>query len=157
MKRWFLYGAVIAAAVLLMKEENRPGTDIAKLEPARILLVEDVPGGVAIHTDVGQFGLGENLQLAVKDMEQTASGQVFLDTAEYLLIGPGAVEWLPELARLLRSSCQICLAEGVKDLTTAAEYLTTHDPSFTMGDWEKGKDGLAVLHLIEERMYLAKP
>ena len=157
MKKWLLYGVVLVAAVLLINDENGPGSDIAKLEPARILLVEDVPGGVAVRTDMGQLGLGEDLSSAVKDMEETASGQVFLDTAEYLLVSPGAVKWLPELAGILRSSCQLCLAEGVTDPETAAEYLAVHEPSYTLGDWKKGKDGLAVLYLIEERMYLAKP
>ena len=157
MKRWDIYGIAVLAAVLLMNSENRPGTDIGKLEPARVLLVEAVQDGVAVRTDMGQLGLGEDLPSAVRDMEQTASGQVFLDTAEFLLVGPGAAKWLPELTQILRPSCQLCLAEGVTDLEAAAEYLAVHEPSFTLGDWKKGEKGMAVLLLIEGRMYLAKP
>ena len=89
-------------------------------------------------------------------MEMTAFGQVFLDTAEYLLISPEALRWLPELSELLRSSCQVCLADGVADLAAATEYLAVHEPGYTLGDWEKSETGLPVLYSIEERMYLAK-
>lgn len=157
MKRWLIYGMLVLAVVLLMNNENRLGTDIGKLEPARVLLVEDTLGGVAVRTDMGQFGLGEDLSAALRNMEQTASGQVFLDTAEFLLIGPGTAKWLPELTRILRPSCQLCLAEGVVDLEAAAEFLAIHKPSFTLGDWKKGRTGIGVLLIIEERMYLAKP
>lgn len=157
MKRWFLWGVVLVAAVVLMKDENRAGTDIAGLEPAQILWVENVAGGVAVATDAGQAGWGMDLARAVSDMEQTAAGQVFLDTAEYLLISPEARKWMPDLCRILRPSCQVCLADGVSDLTAVTEYLTGHEPDFTLGDWRKGETGLPVLYLIEERMYLAKP
>lgn len=157
MKRWLIYGAVFLAAILLMKEENRPGTDIAKLEPVRLLWAEEVGGGVCLETDMGQSGWGKDLESAVRDMEETASGQVFLDTAEYLVISPGVLKWMPELSQLLRSSCQVCLADGMKDLNEAAEYLAVHEPGFTLRDWQKGEAGMPAIYLLEERMYLAKP
>lgn len=157
MKRWLILGAVALAALLLVKDENRPGTDIAKLEPARVLLAEQVTDGVIISTDLGHSGFGPDLESTVRDMEATASGQVFLDTAEFLLISPGAAKWLPELARRLRSSCQVCIVDGTADLFAAAEYLQTHEPECRLGDWRKGEVVLPTLYFIEERMYLAKP
>lgn len=156
MKRWLIYGVIALAVVLLMKEENRPGTDVAKLEPARLMWVENVGGGVSLRTDMDHTGWGKNLEAAVQDMEMTAFGQVFLDTAEYLLISPDALRWLPELSELLRSSCQVCLADGVADLAAATEYLAAHKPDYALQDWRKGEKTLPVLYSIEERMYLAK-
>lgn len=157
MKRWILWSLVLLAVVLLMKEENRPGTDIAGLEPVRTLWVEAGSDGLRLAADGGLSGQGADLAAAVKDMEQTAYGQVFLDTAEYLLVSPAAVKWLPELMKILRPSCRVYLADKVTDLETVTEYLSAREPGVTLGDWRKGKTNLPVLYVIEERMYLAKP
>ena len=157
MKRWLLYGAALLTAVLLMKDENRQGTDVAKLEPAQILAVEESGGGLSVRTDMGHSGWGTDLESAIADMKMTASGQVFLDTAEYLLVSPGAMKWMPELSELLRSSCQVCLAGEVEELTAVAEFLSGHEPGYTLGDWRKGTVGIPVLYLLKERMYLAEP
>lgn len=157
MKRWLAYGAILLAVVLLVKDEDRPGMDVAKLEPARIISVEEKMGGVLLQTDMGHSGWGRDLNTAISDMESTAAGQVFLDTAEYLLVSPGAVRWMPELSEMLRRSCQICLVDNAPGLKMAAEYLSAHKPGYTLGDWQKGDADLPVLYYLEERMYLAKP
>lgn len=157
MKRWLACGAVLLVAVLLMKNENGPGVNIAKLEPAQVISAESKAGGVLLRTDVGHFGWGKDLAAAIGDMEASASGLVFLDTAEYLLVCPGAEKWVPELSKILRSSCRICLADDETDLRMAAEYLSAHPPGYTLSDWRKGNTELPVLYYLEERMYLAKP
>ena len=157
MKRWLVCGAVLMAAVLLIKDENRPGVDIAKLEPAQIISVEEKLRGVVLRTDAGHSGWGRDLDGAISDMEASANGLVFLDTAEYLLVATGAEKWVPELTKILRSSCQICQADAGLDLKLAAEYLTAHPPGRTLGDWQKGNAELPMLYYLEERMYLAKP
>ena len=156
MRRWLIYGAVLLA-MLLINGENRAGTDIGKLEPARVILVDAAPGAVSLYTDVGQYGSGRDLTGAVEDMKQTASGEVFLDTAEYLLLSPTSLGQLEELSRLLRLSCRVCVAAGVKDLEAAGEYLSIHKPDTTLGDWRKGARQLPVLYSEGERMRLAKP
>ena len=100
MKRW-LIGGVMIIALALLNGENRTGTDIAELEPAQVLWVDEA-GAVEVRTDMGQMGRGRNLDEAVRDMEQTATGRVFLETAEYLLVTPGGATRLDELCRLLR-------------------------------------------------------
>lgn len=127
------------------------------MEPVGLLLVEETRGGIGIRTDAGQCGWGVDLSGAIRDMEATAAGQVFLDTAENLLVSPEAARWLPELADRLHASCQLCLAEGVTDPGAATAYLAVHESEVTLGDWKKGSVVLPILYQIEERMYLAKP
>ena len=153
----FLIGAAVLTAALLLSGENGAGTDIAKLEPAQVLWVEESAGYVSVSTDIGQSGRGTDLAAAVRDMEQAASGTVFLDTAEYLLLSPSAEEWLPELAELLRGSCRVCLVEGTADLEAVGAYLAVHKPGVTLRDCRKGSYGLPLLSVEGERMYLANP
>lgn len=155
MKRW-LIGGVMIIALALLNGENRTGTDIAELEPAQVLWVDEA-GAVEVRTDMGQMGRGRNLDEAVRDMEQTAAGRVFLETAEYLLVTPGGATRLDELCRLLRPSCKVCLINGNVDLEMAANYLAVHKPAVTLGDFQKGEWRLPILYIKEERMYLANP
>lgn len=157
MRRWLIWCAAIGAAVLLMKAESPAGTDVGKLDPAQVLRVNETAGYVTIGTDMGQLGQGRELAEAVEDMKRTAAGQVFLDTAEYLLLTPSAEKRLPELARLLRPSCRICLIYGAMDLQAVADYLSAHEPELTLGDWKKNKSELPILIVKEERMYLENP
>ena len=156
MKRWLIYGAV-ALAVLLINGDNRAGTDVGKLEPAQVILVDAAPGTVSVRTDAGQLGRGEDLAGAVEDMKQTAAGEIFLDTAEYLLITPPALGQLETLSRRLRASCQVCVVGEAENLNAVGAYLSVHKPEVTLGDWRKGERRLPVLYLEGERMYLAKP
>ena len=155
MKRWGIYAAVIAAALLVTKKGSA-GTDIARREPVQVLGVETSAGNVVLRTDTGQYGTGESLAAAVADMKKTAGGEIFLDTAEYLLVTPSAQKWLSELTELLRPACQVCLDSGVTDLGAAADYLTIHEPGVTLRRYRQDACPLPVLYLKEGRMYLAE-
>lgn len=157
MKRWLIGGAVILAVALWIGGDHAVGTDIEKLKPAQVVWVDEAAGLVSIRTDLGHFGYGRDLASAVADMEQTAAGSIFLDTAEYLLIHPAALNRLEELTQLLRSSCAVCLSNGEADLTEVAEYLAVHKPAVTLRDLRKGERSLPILYLKEGRMYLANP
>lgn len=156
MKRLIL-GGVILAAALLLNGEKTAGVDIGKLEPARVIMVEEKAGTVSVSTDLGQQGRGRTLTEAVADMKAGAAGEVFLDTAEYLLVAPSAVGRLEETFELLRNSCQVSIVNGVDDPAAAGEYLAAHKPGVTLGDCLKGLRDLPVLYLEGERMKLAEP
>lgn len=155
MKHWLICGAILAA--VLLSGEKAAGTDIGKLEPTRVLLIESQGGAVAVSTDAGHWGLGEDLTDAVDDMQHSASGVVFLDTVEYLLLSPSAVNRFEEVSALLRNSCQLCLVYGVEDLEAAGDYLAIHQPGITVGDCRKNTCVLPVLYMEGDRMKLAYP
>ena len=157
MRRWLVWCIVLGTAVVLTKGENSARLDIAKLEPAQVLLVEEQAGRVIVTTDMGHLGRGRTLTEAVEDMKQTAAGQVFLDTAEYLLLAPSAEKYVPELAQLLRPSCRVCVIYGAMELQTAAEYLSVHEPGLTLRDWKINKSEFPKIIASKERVYLANP
>lgn len=155
MKRWLVL--CIALAALLLLPKNTAGTDIGKLEPVGALRARSAGGMLALETDTGQRGVGRNLAEAAADMDETAAGKVFLETAANLLITPSAVKWLPELADYLRPNCRVCLDLSGEDLAVAAEYLAVHRPDMTLRLYRQGRGSLQVLHEREGRMYLGKP
>lgn len=157
MKRELIYGAVLAAVVLLLNSEGAAGVDIGKLEPASVLMVEERVGIVKISTDLGHEGCGGDLAGAMVDMKRGAVGEVFLETAEYLLLTPSSMEWLDELFEVLRNSCQVCVTRGVEDLAAAGEYLAVHEPGVTLGDCRKGNCEMPILYMEGDRMELAYP
>lgn len=155
MKRRIIYG--IGLAMLLLLPKNTAGTDIAELEPVGALRAGTERGRLTLETDTGQYGTGVNLKEAVEDMNETASGKVFLETAAYLLVTPSAVKWLPELAEELRPNCCVCLDVTGEELQTAARYLAVHRPDLTLRLYRQGEGRLQVLYIREGRMRLGKP
>ena len=157
MRRWLIWCIALGTAVVLTKGENSARLDIAKLEPAQVLLVEEEAGRVIVTTDMGHLGRGRTLTEAVEDMKQTTAGQVFLDTAEYLLLAPSAERYLPELTQLLRPSCRVCMIYGAMELQTAADYLSVHETGLTLRDWKKNKSEFPKIIASKGRVYLANP
>lgn len=156
MKRWGIWLGVLALVLSVVWEEG-PGTEVAKLEPVRLLKVDAGPGWVSVASDLGHFGFGGDLEKAIGDMELTAVGQVFLDTAEYLLVTPEAQSHIPELARILRPNCRLCLDGGTEDLPLAAEYLEVHRPECALGRYARWDRSPQTLYSRGERLYLARP
>lgn len=155
MKRWIVCAA--ALAVVLLAGKSGAGTDIARLEPVQILQVSGSAGQVAVRTDTGQHGEGDDLDAAVADMKAAADGEIFLDTVECLLIDRDSIDWLPALMQQLRPACRICRCDGVPDLEAAASYLSIHKPGVTLRQYRQGEYQLPLLYQREGRMYLAEP
>lgn len=120
--------AIFAAAGLLCLclFAFAPKSDLGRLQPVR--LVQVTSGGQMVHlrTDTGLYGEGVDFPSALKDLYRTAPGEVFLETADYLLVTPVTVKYLPELKQVLRPSTEVaqiaCIADGV----SAAEFLSAH-------------------------------
>lgn len=155
MKRWLFYGAVLILIAFLPKVQTA-GTDVGQLEPVEVVRVSIVDGWVRMETDTGQQGRGENLESALLELKRTADREIFLDTADYLLLSTEALSQMPELMELLRPACQICLESGEADLETVARFLATHEPGLTLRDYRAERQTLPVLMVREERMKLVQ-
>jgi len=92
MKGWLALTLVVLA-VAFLGGKGAAGTDVAKLRPVEVLWVQVVDGEVRLHTDMGDAGRGADVNAAIEDLKQRASGKVFLKTAEYVLLSEEA---LPE-------------------------------------------------------------
>lgn len=84
-------------------------------------------------------------------MYNSTPGEIFLETAEYLLITPEAQSLLLELTQTLRPSCKVCLREGEADLAEAAAYLSVHEPRLTLQDYRTGEKDIPKLKMEGER------
>ncbi len=156
MKRWSLF-FVVTVTVGLLTRLPHTGTDVAKLEPVELVYVDSRQGEYYICTDTGQQGRGNTAAKAVADLKATASGRVFLGTAEHLLVTPSAQKSIGKFAPYLRPDCSVALAQGEPDMEKAAPFLDAHDPGVTLNDYRAGRKILPVLRMEEGRMHLEKP
>ena len=138
MKYWLLFFSLFIATAIFGPASFR-GTDIAKLAPVEVVWLSERDGQVSLKTDMGDFGVGEDMQAALEDMKASASGTVFLDTADYLIVEQGREELLEQAYTFLRPSCMICVAEKMPDLEVAAEYLSAHEPELTLREYRVDK------------------
>lgn len=130
MKRITIYIVVLAATLLIPMR----GMDIGKLRPVGLIQLYKEEGHVFIVTDTGDSGRGRTVNEAFVNLEETTTGVIFLDTADYLLISEAAKEVLSELRQYAKPNILICIAEKEVDPIQAAEYLTVHRPKTEIRD-----------------------
>ncbi|MBQ3215530.1 MAG: hypothetical protein IJB11_05360 [Oscillospiraceae bacterium] len=145
MKRWIVL-ALALPMIAFLGGKDEAGRDVARLQPMEVLAVTMEDDGVRIETDTGDAGRGANLEAAIDNLKSTTSGEIFLDTAEYLLIA-GCEPLLPELAAHLRPSCQVCLVEGEVELESVAQFLKIHQPELTLAEY---RGGIRTLKTLKE-------
>lgn len=133
MKRMIL-AACAVAALSLTGTMPFAGTDVAELLPVQTLTVDRKQGQVILDGGLCR-GTGENWAAALEDLEAGAEGEVFLGTAEQVLLTEEALEVLPDVIRCarLRPAAVICVCRGelpeVEDVTV---YLSAHDAGVTI-------------------------
>lgn len=124
-----------AAALLLAAVLPARGTETASLQPAQVLLITEENGRVTARCDSGASGVGDDLERALFNMERTANGTLFLGTVEYVILGPGAYELLPQaaLSARLRPAARVCCALGTPDdLEALPDFFTAHRTRATL-------------------------
>lgn len=132
MKRIVVYiAALLAALVVPLK-----GTDIGKLQPVALVQLYKEGETVIIVTDTGDSGIGDTVEAAFENLEETTSGIVFLDTADFLLVSKSATDAIDTLGVYLKPSVRICYAEQDIDPVEAAKYLAVHKPMVRLKDGE---------------------
>ena len=115
------------------------GTDVAKLHPVEVLVVYEAGEMVNIETDTGLLGIGESVGKTIENLKLVAAGEIFLDTANYVLIGENSILLLNELYDFLRPACQVYIFSGRGEWTNVAEYLETHPSIITLLSYRQGK------------------
>lgn len=131
MKRIVIYIALLTASLLLPMR----GTDIGKLRPVGLIQLYKEDGTVFLVTDTGDSGQGKTVDEAFENLEESTSGVIFLDTADYLLLSRTATNEVKGLAQYLKPSVRVCMAEKEIDPVQAAEYLAVHHPSLKMKNY----------------------
>ena len=130
MKKWLVFAAAVTAVAILSRRPH-PARDVARLEPVQAVYIYQKHGTLCIETDTGAAGSGNTLTEAAEDLKASASGEIFLDTAEFLLIDP-EVTITADFHTLLRPTCGVTFTTDPPDLQATADYLTIHQPSVTL-------------------------
>lgn len=132
MRKWLFFTAALAAVGLLSRLPH-PARDIADLKPVRAVWLYMEARMLRLETDTGDKGSGRDLREAAADLKARADGEIFLDTAEFLLLDPG-VPIDGALFDLLRPDCKVAYASAPPDLKTISEYLNIHPPGVTLAE-----------------------
>lgn len=147
MKRLALYALILALVWIIPVER----ADVAKLRPIEVIAVYQTKDTVILATDTDDLGIGSSVMNALLDMHQTSPAVIYLDTAEYLLIGKGAEQAAEELRNELKASVKVCAMEGEIHLSDAAEYLDVHGKLPLLRQW-KSNEPIPLLTQKEGRM-----
>ena len=130
MKKW-MYAAAALIGVALLARLPHPAKDIAELKPVRAVYLYMGGARLCMETDTGDSGSGRTLTEAAERMKAAADGEIFLDTAEFLILGPG-VTVEADFFDLLRPDCRVARTEGRPELETVSEFLSIHKPEQTL-------------------------
>lgn len=155
MKGWLLCLAMMGALVFLVGHDTA-GTDVAKLQPVQTIWMSEQNGQLLLRADTGDAGAGATFSEALASMKKHAAYEIFLETAEYLLLSPGCERYLGELSDYLRPSCMVCFATGEPELSEAAGFLQLHRPGYTLLDHSAGERDIPMLVTAEGRMELVR-
>ena len=131
-KRIVLYLAALALLLL-----GGRGTDIGRLRPVEVVRLYEQNGILVLDTDTGDVGWGLTVEQAVNKLKETTAGEIYLDTADFLLIEEGLGDYLPALRPYLKKKTGAVYATEKMDLKAAAGYLQVHHPSGTVENCQK--------------------
>ena len=107
--------------------------DTARLLPIRTLQAAVTEQGVKIVSEVGE-GEGVTWEAAVQDLRDKASGEVFFDTAEQIILCDRSLTAQVVESGLLRPAAQVYYADTLRSPEGLNEYLTAHESSLTVAD-----------------------
>lgn len=100
--------------------------NVAKLQPVEAIAIYTEQDTVIIKTDTEDMGIGETALQALQDLKETAPAVIYLDTAEYLLIAPGAEKYAEELKTHLKTTVKVRMYSG-GEVKEEVKYLDAHD------------------------------
>lgn len=156
MKNGLFYLSICAAAIITGAFSFR-GTDVAQLAPVEAVWLTQQAQTVCLVTDTGDAGYGMSVWEALQDMKASASGMVFLETADYLIVEQGKEELLEQVYEILRPSCQVCVCDEMPQMPDVAKFLSVHEPSTTLRQLRNAdmpipllKDTMGRMELIEQ-------
>ena len=128
-----VYGVVIAAALMI---PTKP-LELGKLKPVEVIQIDQQGDLIQIKTDTGDLGQGKTVELAIRDLQETTAGMVYLDTAEYVLL-PKDESVVGQVSPYLKNGVRLCQWEGEMKLDEVAVYLDAHSPKIKLEAYRLG-------------------
>ena len=129
--KWFC----LATAILLTVIFGLPfrECDTARLLPLRTVQADVTSRGVRLVSEAGA-GEGATWADAVADLRKNASGEVFFDTAEQIILCDRSLTDQVVKSDLLRPAAQVYYADALRPPEGLNEYLTAHESTLTVAD-----------------------
>ena len=149
MKRIWIYGLLMAMTLAAPAKRN----DLGKLHPVELIKAHRENGDVVLETDTGAKGKGKDIASAIQNLKDTTAGIVFLDTADYLLIGKEEDDLIMELKGYLKRKTRVCYAPQTVDPEETTGFVTVHTPKMEIGRWKMG-DKVGKLEYYDGRLCL---
>ncbi len=153
MKRWSVL-AFLVLLVIVFGDHLFVGTDVAELQPVEVIRVGVCEETITVETDTGESGSGATLEEAFENLKEHAMGEIFLETADYLIITPESEVLIEELTDFLRPTCYVCMEAGQTDMKKAAQFLNAHKPGKTLLECHRRKGDIPLLITEEGGMRL---
>ena len=151
MKKILLYIGILAVMLVIPVKS----LDVGKLRPVQVVSVYIEDEWTVIETDTGDYGIGATAKQALANMKDTAAGVIYLDTAQYLLIGKDAQNEAETLRDVLKQDTRLCYVEPKIDPKSAGEFLAAHSGLPKLKEWKTGQD-LPVLTTFRKRLTFLK-
>lgn len=150
MKRMIAYILLLLGVIVVPVEKQ----DVARLRPIEVIYICNRDGTILLQTDTDDLGVGTDTLSALENMKQTSPAVIYLDTARYLLLGPGGEEPARQLQGILKNNIQLCKTEEPISLTDLAVYLPAHGKLPRFSQWLEGEK-LPVLTLENDRIKIS--
>ena len=109
--------------------------DVAKLQPVETVAIYLLDSTIVLETDTGDMGQGGTATEALEDLKESACSVIYLDTAEYLLIGRDAQEAAIALRPYLKESVKVGNYNG-GDIKEETAYWEVHGDLPKFGSWK---------------------
>lgn len=145
MKRIILYTAVLGLMLAAPAEQMNVG----KLIPVQAISIYKQDEQYVIETDTQNKGVGNTPEQALQNMKETASGIIYLDTAQYLLFSEDAQHAVDSLREKLKGSVKLSAITAPVNMENVSQFLDAHDKLPKLKHWKAGMN-LPVLSMFEE-------
>lgn len=145
---WVLGGVLLLSAFGLYPFS---GQKLADLQPVQVLTVQQLPYGVAVQTDNGLAGLGENYDEAMTRLEQTAPGKAFFASCSAVILcgGEQSLDAVLHDERL-RPAAAVYAAAYAPSAAQVQPVLAAHPGSVRIADLKRGERELPQLIAVQE-------
>lgn len=124
----YLFTALVLTLLLSLPFRT---VDTQRLLPLLTIQVAREDGAVRLRSEAGE-GVGADWGAAVADLRAQASGEVFFDTAEHIVVCDR--DLLPQILRsgVLRPAAQVYFADAFRDVEGLEAYLSAHPSGVTV-------------------------
>ena len=149
MNKVFVYTLLLAGALLLQPESE----NIGKLKPVETVSLYIEEEQLVMETDTEDIGRGNSVEEALRNLKETTSGIIYLDTADYLLVSGETEQLIPQIGAYLKDTVRVCRSQRAVKVTEASSYLSVHRPNTKLKEYRPGAK-LEELCIENSRMYL---